>query len=363
MPRILFVTTDIGFGHKRVSDTLATAFKDTIPGCIIKTATYFDFFPPRLQRIVNAVYIYGLKWFPRVFGYIYLAQKRYKGAGVEFWSRFLGRRYARVIRNYSPSLIVITQGLACQWLGRLKRRGLITCPLSAVITDFTVHSFWIHPEIDLYIVATEDMKEELVSRGISNNRIAASGIPIDPKFSFAQGVKKNMTIVLVMGGGWGLGRMDHILTIIDKMDMPLELLVVTGRNRGLYRRLKEKRFNKPIRVYGLVDNISELMAQSSIIITKAGGVTVSELLASGLPAILWDIIPGQEEMNADYLVKAGIAIRINKISDIKDAIKEAMPLRYSRDLGKPNSTADAVSCLKLLITTQSNKYMKQDGRR
>jgi processive 1,2-diacylglycerol beta-glucosyltransferase len=136
--------------------------------------------------------------------------------------------------------------------------------------------------------------------------------------------------------------------------LPLELLVVTGRNRGLYRRLKKKKFNLPIRIYGKVDNISELMAASDIIITKAGGVTISELLASGLPAILWDIIPGQEEGNSDYLVNAGVAVKIKNISDIRDAINKVVlsqqiMARCSQGLGKPNSTMDAVGYLRNLI--------------
>lgn len=366
MPRILFVTTKIGFGHERVSNTLANAIRNTIPECNTKIVTYFDFFPPRFQKIINTIYIYGLKWFPEVFGYIYLTQKRYKGGGVRFWSRFLGNRYADVIRRYSPDLIVITQGLACQWLGRLKKKRLIRCKLAAVITDFSVHPFWLSSGIDLYIVATQDMKEDLISRGVSSDRIVSTGIPIDSRFSVKYnkeelaekiGLKKDFITVLIMGGGWGLGSVERILMVIDKIELPLELLVVTGKNRGLYRKLKKKKFNLPIHIYGKVDNISELMAVSSIIVTKAGGVTVSELLASGLSAILWDVIPGQEEANADYIVTRGVAIEVNRISDIRDIIRDlvmSQKIRHkmqmcSKDLGKPDSTMDAVRYLERLI--------------
>lgn len=364
MPRILFITTKIGFGHERVSNTLATCLKDTIPGCQTKTVTYFDFFHPRFQSFVNTVYLYGLKWFPRVFGYIYLTQTKYKGGGVEFWFRFLGRRYAGVIKNYSPDLIVITQGLACQWLGRFKKRGLIKVPLVAVITDFIVHPFWVSEEVDYYLVATAQMRMDLIRRGISGDRIVVTGIPIDPRFNIVYnrdnlidklGLCMDRIKVLIMGGGWGLGRMDRILMIIDKMDLPLELLIVTGRNRGLYRRLKKKIFTMPTHIYGKVDNICELMAVSDFIITKPGGVTVSELLAMGLPAILWDIIPGQEEANAEYLVNAGVAIRIDSPTEIRDAInrvllsKKEMSERSKR-LGMPNSAIVAVREISACLT-------------
>lgn len=366
MPRILFVTSKIGFGHERVSSTLESAVKSAIPGCYTKTATYFDFFPPRFQKLINTIYIYGLRLFPEVFGYIYLTQKRYRGGGVNFWYRILGRRYADVIERFSPDLIVITQGLACQWLGRLKKKGLIRCALTAVITDFVVHPFWVSQEIDFYIVATEEMKKDLISRGISSEKIEVTGVPIDSRFNNAYdkneiskkiGLKGENTKVLIMGGGWGLGKMDKVLMVIDRLGLPLELLVVTGRNRGLYRRLKNKRFNLPVHVYGKVDNISELMAVSDVIITKAGGVTVSELLASGLPAILWDIIPGQEEANADYLVNAGAAIKINNTDDIKDVMGKMVfspgmrhsMYKNSKKMGKPNSAFNAVKYIERLI--------------
>ncbi|MDZ7376109.1 MAG: UDP-N-acetylglucosamine--LPS N-acetylglucosamine transferase, partial [candidate division KSB1 bacterium] len=174
---------------------------------------------------------------------------------MDFWFRFLGRKYAGVIKRYSPDLIVITQGLACQWLGRLKTKGLIDVPLAAVITDFIVHPFWVSNKIDLYIVANEEMRDELVCRGISKDKIVVTGIPIDPRFNIVYDktflmnkleLTKDRIKVLVMGGGWGLGRMDRILTIIDKMSLPLELLVITGRNRRLYRRLRNRNFALPV---------------------------------------------------------------------------------------------------------------------
>lgn len=366
MPRILFVTTKIGFGHERVSSTLASVIKNIAPACTTKTVTYFDFFPSRLQKFINIVYIYGLRWFPRFFAYVYLTQKRYKGGGVDFWYRILGRKYAETIQKYSPDLIVITQGLACQWLGRLKKKGLIRCNLIAIITDFTVHPFWVSHKIGLYIVATEEMKRDLISRGVASKKIEVTGIPIDPRFNNVYDkkelkkkleLKEKMVTVLIMGGGWGLGKIDKVLMVLDRIGLPLELLVVTGRNRGLYRRIKNKRFNLPVHIYGKVDNINELMAISDVIITKAGGVTISELLASGLPAVIWDIIPGQEDANADYLVNAGAGVRVNNVADIKDAINKMVlfsEIRHnmrasSKKLGKPNSTLDAVKHLERLI--------------
>lgn len=366
MPRVLFVTTKIGFGHERVSQILADAIKKSFPECQNKITTYFDFFSPKFQAMINKLYVYGLRWFPNVFGYIYLGQKRYKGTGVNFWSSFLGRKYASLIRIYSPDLIIITQGLACQWLGGLKKKGLISAPLVAVITDFIAHPFWIHSEIDQYIVASDEMKNDLISRGIPSSKIIASGIPVDSRFSEECDKKyirrKNdladdILTVLIMGGGWGLGRIDEVLLLIEKMEIPMQLLVVTGKNRILYRKLKNKKFRFPVHVYGKVDNINELMAVSDMIITKAGGVTISELLASGLPAIIWDVIPGQEEANTRYLVKNKAGIKARNIGEIADVLKKMVlsenartnMQRQSKLLGRPNSTIEAVRYIKRLL--------------
>lgn len=366
MPRILFITTKIGFGHERVSHILASALLESIPECTVKIATYFDFFPRRFQSIINTVYVYGLRLFPRVFGYIYLTQKRYKGTGVDFWSKFLGGKYANLIKAYVPDIIIITQGLACQWLGRLKKKGLISVPIIAVVTDYIIHPFWVSSEIDRYIVANEGMRDDLILRGIQADKIAASGIPIGPRFSNISDKDKIRTkldlsckklTILIMGGGWGLGKIDKVALAMDETGISAQLLVVTGKNRSLYRKIKNKKFNLMVRVYGKVDNINELMAAGDIIITKAGGVTASELLASGLPAVLWDIIPGQEEANANYLTENGAAVRVEDLLEMTDTIKKMAGsddlmcrMRESgRRLGKPNSTMDAVENIRRLI--------------
>jgi processive 1,2-diacylglycerol beta-glucosyltransferase len=379
MLRVLFITTKIGFGHTKVSTTLADAVRSYFPASDTKISTYFDFFPQRFEKFINTVYIYGLKWFPYFFAYIYLTQKHYKGKGIDFWSKFLGRKYSQIIKAYDPNVIVITQGLACQWLGRLKKKGLINVPLVAVITDFIAHPFWICSEMDLYIVATEEMKNDLILRGINRDKISVSGIPIDT--SFSQNYEKIHLIdklklqldtkkVLIMGGGWGLGGIDNVLTFIGKMNFPLELLVVTGKNRKLYRMLKNKELNPLIHIYGRVDNICELMVVSDMVVTKAGGVTLSELLASGLPSIIWDIIPGQEEANADYIVRNRVGVKVNNLKEMENAIRTLMMddnLRSemsfrSRQLGKPNSAAEAVSQIEKILYFSFNLNNKKfDG--
>lgn len=340
MPRILFVTTKIGFGHIKVSNTLAQSCKNILSECSVKIVAYFDFFPPQFSFFINFLYFYALKLFPKVFGYIYISQKKYKGKGIDFWYRIFGTRYASVIRSYMPDIVIITQGLACQWLARLKRNGLISCPLVAVLTDFIVHPFWVANEINLYIVANQDMKKDLISRGISEDIIKVTGIPIDPRFNILYDrdlimkkykINKNNIVALIMGGGWGLGSINEIVKQIDFMDLNLELLIVCGKNRRLFRKIKNAKFRLPVHVYGKVDNMSELMSASDFIITKAGGVTVSELLAKGLPAIIWDVIPGQEEANAAYLVENGAAVLSSDIQSMKNSINTLVLFSNDRD--------------------------------
>lgn len=354
MPRILFVTTEIGFGHQQVTNTLASTIRKIIPECNTKIVSYFDFFPSRFELLINRIYLWGLTWFPHVFGYIYLTQKRYRGKGIGFWARMLGSRYAKVIELYFPDLIIITQGLACQWLGWLKRRGLIKVPLAGVITDFTVHPFWVAREIDQYIVATEEMREELISRGIVPDRVAVLGIPIDPVFGTSYNKDKSGKIVLVMGGGWGLGRLDKVVDELVKIKYPVQLLVVTGSNESLYQKLIKKQYGVSVHIYGRVNNISELMAVSDLVVTKPGGVTISELLAMGLPAVLWDVIPGQEEANCEYLVRAGVARKANGFKGVAELVSElvsspeeitSMGISAQR-LGRPNAAVDSARLLR-----------------
>ena len=186
-----------------------------------------------------------------------------------------------------------------------------------VITDYTVHSHWVHQGVDGYIVACTEVSESLVSWGIKAQRIHVTGIPVSPKFegemdpgqiNLKLGLKSDLPTFLVMGGSYGvLKSAKRICKKLADSLVPVQTIIVCGKNKKLYLSLKEvieQGRNLMIR-FEFVDNVEELMTVSDLIITKAGGLTVSEALTKHLPLVIYKPIPGQEEENAHFVQRIG----------------------------------------------------------
>lgn len=231
-----------------------------------------------------------------------------------------------------PDVIISTHFLPSEVASRLKTTGRLRSRLITVITDFAVHPFWINVGTDLYVVACEPTRDQLISSGVSPDSIRAYGIPVDARFCLrldrpATAAKLNlnpkMFTVLVVTGSFGVGPIEKICDALN--DTGVQILAICARNRSLQERLKKK--NRPrLRVFGFVDNIEELMAVSDLIVTKPGGSTLAELLAMGLPPVFISPIPGQENNNMSLLLSFGIGEYARSVAQIKSAV-----LRYRDD--------------------------------
>jgi 1,2-diacylglycerol 3-beta-galactosyltransferase len=204
-----------------------------------------------------------------------------------------------------------------------------------VITDpVTLHRAWITPEVDRCIVGTNEAKEAAIKYGMPPAKIKVIGMPIDPKFFLKEKAKeqakeqdnldpKRFTI-LMMGGGEGAGKMFEIIEELDKEKLNIQLTVIAGRNKALETKLKKASndFSFPIRVFGFTDQVHELMAESDLIITKAGPGTIAEAMAMGLPIIITSWLPGQEEGNVEYVVRENVGRVSKDPKKVVEIIKE-----------------------------------------
>ena len=229
------------------------------------------------------------------------------------------------------------------------------------MTDYSLHEIWIFSEVDLYFVATDEMKVELVAQSRPNQEIYATGIPINAEFKKE---KKSTAYclpptpcILIMGGGLGLGSIEETLQDLNNVELPLKIIVVAGQNQNLLSRLKslQKNFRHETKFLGYVENIGELMTAADLLITKPGALTMSEAFAAGLPMILHAPIPGPESQNATYAVTNGAAISAGnlKISSIVEKILKN-PAQLSemkicaKNLAKVNAADEIVQLLKNL---------------
>jgi processive 1,2-diacylglycerol beta-glucosyltransferase len=211
------------------------------------------------------------------------------------------------------------------------------------VTDFEAHALWMEAGVDLYCVAQPETKAGLVARGVPEDRVIATGIPIAAKFQKpidASAVRRQMgwrddlPVLLVLSGGFGMGPVREILDHLDQAASTFQVVVVCGKNEELRCGLAIRNPKHPTHVLGFVTNMHELMAVSELVLTKPGGLTSSESLAMGKPLFILNPIPGQEAANSDFLLEHGAAVKANRLEELPFRIDKLLGTGKQRALSK-----------------------------
>ena len=311
----------------RAAKAIEKALLEKHPSARVNIIDTFRYASPVLEKLVLGTYMEILKLSPAVYGYLYRQAERGRPLSgrskIEFnrlLNVFTAPKLIRFIRDFSPQVIVSTHPFSLGVLSVMKVGKDIDCPIVGVITDFTVHSFWVFPEVDCYLVGNESLVEDFVGYGISRDRVRVTGIPVDPIFSKPLskagareklGLDGDIPAVLVVGGGLGMGPLYEAVVDIGNSSCHCQLLVVTGRNTELYKRLLSvaPSLKNRVSVFGFVENMNVLMAASDLMVGKAGGLTCAEAMSASLPVVIVNPIPGQEERNAEFLTARGAAVK------------------------------------------------------
>ena len=248
---------------------------------------------------------------------------------TSFINTLMGMKFSSFIDDYDPDAVICTHPFAAQLLNEMKRRGWLAAPVIGIVTDYTLPPIWSDVSFVEYIVLpSEVFLSRCKKRGIAENRIKPLGIPVRHKFSEKLpkdearrrlGLRPESPAVLIMSGSMGYGNIKTIAEKVHETHGELQLLVVCGTNKVQYEKLKP--YDSPdFRVFSFVDNIDEMMDASDCLITKPGGLTISEALAKELPMILLSPIPGHEERNVEFLLNGGMAMRVTKTFPVDEAI-------------------------------------------
>src|SRR6056297_23931 len=268
--------------------------------------------------------------FPKLYGELYKITNRESldGPFTKLFIRAESRRTWEIIRDKKPDLIIGTHPFAVKLIGAIKNSNKIETPFISIVTDFEAHQTYVDSKVDAYVTGSRHTRAGLIKKGIASEKIYPLGIPIKSEFlkdSEHPPLHPGKFTVLLMGGSMGLRGIKKVLSRLTAMDENLFIHAVCGNNRELKNRLREKHADAiaagKLNVMGFVDNISELMDDADVIITKPGGLTVSESIAKNLPMIIPFFIPGQEEENADFLALREAAVKIEKEEDLESIIK------------------------------------------
>lgn len=316
---MVLLEASYGGGHAHAAAALAASLAELAPSLRVERVDVFDRISPALNEATRYAYIQCLIHVPLLWREVYERTRHVPpDSPWQLLDRAAARRVGRFLAGKRPRAVVATHPGPARLAGALRAAGQLDAPVFAVVTDYVVHGLWAHPGVDWYLVGHEAVRDGLTARGIDPARVAVTGIPIHPRFGRPADRERLRRawqlgpepVVLFMAGSAGLVRgMEDACRALVQAQGRFQLLVVAGRDGVLERRLRAAVAGaaRPARVLGFVDRVDELMSLADLLLSKAGGLTVSEALAKGLPMVIYRPIPGQEEGNAAFLVAHGAA--------------------------------------------------------
>jgi len=333
MPRILVLTLSFGSGHPRAAQAIAKELKQMAPHAHVWVVDALE----ECRRLFRACYEWPywlmLRHAPVLWDRLSATRiKRKHESTAPAWAFRLGcPKVFEAIRNFQPDTIIAVEVAACEMAVIAKRMGVTRAPIVNVITDYEAEPIWVKPEVEVFTVADDYVRAELIDWGAPAERIAVCGIPVDPSFDSnhkhqaTRGgfeIKECLPLVLLMGGGMGPTRMDEVARRLAASGVPMEIVAIAGHDKRARRRLANLKVSSPVslRVFGWSDEVPALMQAASILVTKPGGLTMAEAALSSLPVVLFDPIPGAELLNARRMVEAGAAVITGGASETAKAV-------------------------------------------
>lgn len=361
MKRFLLVSASTGTGHIRASEAVREALARAEPAAEVEHVDLLDLAPSWVRGAYGGGYELLATKAPRVWGHVY-QQTDGQGPDRARWSplarRLLFREFQRLLAAERWDACLSTHFLPCQLLTRDPNRP----PLALAITDFTLHKFWVQPGVRDYFVATDKLAAELTTR-VPGAVAHATGIPVSPAFetpstrSVARtklALNGTQQVVLVVGGGLGVGIHEMTKAALAGSPPEVQLIAVCGRNGEARCALEALDLPaKRLRVEGFVRNTQDYITAADLVVTKPGGLTISEALALSRPLVLTRPIPGQEVGNTRELVAAGAALSAADPLELQTVLANVLGdeqlLRgigaAARRLSRPSAARDVVSVL------------------
>ena len=339
--KVVIVYASSGAGHQKAAEAVFKALRGR-SGVDLQLIDALDYTTAPFRFLYPRIYLFLIRHLPSVWGFFY------GGLNVVLIGPFLrclrrllnalnGKALEKFFLSERPDVIVSTHFFASEVASTLKAKRKLKTHLLTVVTDFVVHSVWMATQTDRYVVGAEDARDALMRRGVPGEKISLLGIPIDPLFERVEdrtalskkiGADPELFTVLIVSGGFGVGPIENLVSHLSRHSR-LQLLVVCGHNLSLYRRLTSQTASvrKRVHLFEFVDNMHELMSISDCMISKSGGLTMSEALAKRLPPFILYPIPGQEGGNRDVLVRHHAALPVKNIRDLEKRFSDLAQLK------------------------------------
>jgi len=380
---VLVLTLSFGSGHVRASQAVAKEIAVQDSNANVRVVDVLTDAHPLFRMFYELPYWLMLRHAPSVWSRLNSARHiKMHESTAPAWAFRLGcQKVFQAIESFRPDVILAIEVAACE-ISAIARQAKITrAPILSVITDYEAEPIWIKPEVSAFTVADENGRTELIGWGAPADKIFVTGIPIDASFAaryddeatrLRYGIKDDLPIVLLMGGGMGPTRMDEVARALSETNHPLHVIAIAGRDRRALGRLRKLRVEPPasLRVLGWTDDVPALMQAAQLLVTKPGGLTTLEAAAASLPVVLFDPIPGAEFINAKRMVDAGAALLIHGREQTVSAVLSLLQDKPRRDamaanagnFARPNARRE-IAAIALDLANSSENAVAERARR
>ena len=361
MTKLLILSVSAGNGHVRAAQALEATARALPDAPDVTHIDAMQHVAAGFRKVYTDWYIRLVNRHPGLWSYLH---QKTDSTPHDATSQRLRRALERVsagaliraMREARPQRIVCTHFLPAELLMREANRERINCPVWLQVTDYDLHNMWLVPGMAGYFAATDEVAHRMRARGLPGERIRVTGIPVMPGFAQTLdreasrarlGLALDKPVVLIASGGAGVGDLPTMVTGVLALPGDFRVIAVAGRNEAVRLALDALALRHPGRLLaiGFTNEMHTLMAAADLVVTKPGGLTVSECLALGRPMLLISPIPGQEEHNASFLLEQGaawlayddIGLHYKIARLMNEPAKLAAMAANCRRLGKPDA--------------------------
>jgi len=377
IPKILIISSDTGGGHRSAAAAIVAGLQKFLEGesyaiRVVRAVEESHHLTARLVRLYNWILQNRQHWMK----YFYWIVNRVRPETREFFHKRCIAYVAELFERWCPHVVVsvhpLTQHIFARVLRELKLADRI--PLVSVVTDpcYGFWRGWACDDVTLYLVASEEARQQLIDYGVAPEKIKISGMPVHPKFSYpgeeaaqaarrALGLDPEKFTVFVNAGWAGGGNIPQIFRELIRGKLDVQAIFLAGKNEDL-RVAAESLASEaafPIKVIGYSDEIEKLMSAANVMISKLGGLTTFEAFACQVP-IIADMItePMPQEAGAANLIQdRGAGVLLKRSVDVVPVVRRMLEdqIHYSNmraatvGLAAPNSTRQIVEEIAALI--------------
>ena len=372
--KVLIFYASYGGGHLNAAKSIENCIKTNYKDIDVEMIDCMKYVNKTIEKVTTAAYREMAKKAPWAWGRIYSDAQKGPLAHITTRSnKIMAIKLLKLLREKKPDLIISTHPFGSQMCSYLKRKNKINSKIATIMTDFAPHDQWLvgHEYTDYFFVAHNKMKDYLINKGISESKVFDTGIAISENFQKQYNKKEifdkynldesKFTILFFGGGEFGLGKTRTVQIfnnfVQETKNNNIQIIAISGKNPKMKSAFEEvvdsNDANSTVKIIEFSNEVPKLMAIANLVVTKPGGLTTSESLASHLPMVVINPIPGQEEENAEFLESKNIAVWIKKSDDSKEIIesllnnKEKISImkENTKILARPNSTRDICDVL------------------